>query len=171
MQRSKGMMSRVPSPALLVPLEHGEISHPKKTEVLRGITGFRKRSVFGRVFLSEIKPELAASLEELVYTLLRICLAHHHQPQIAGLDFSRLQKSFQRIGIILGKAIGIGHQAHRCRPLGVCEDSVSSNGSPFGPGHLPGFRNSNEYRSDIRANLERRGKLLQFFRRECLPYI
>ena len=110
--------------------------------------------MLGRVFLSEIEPELAASLEELVRTLFGVCLAHGQQPQISRLDFRGFENSLERIGIVPAKTIRIGHQAHRCRPLRVRKGSVSSNSAPLGAGHFSGFRNSNEQRGNVLADLE-----------------
>jgi len=86
-----GWWAALPSPGLAVPLEHGEIGHPKKSKVFRGITGLGKRAMLGCVFLSKIEPELPAGLIELVHTLLRLSLAHHERPQISGLDSGSLK--------------------------------------------------------------------------------
>src|SRR4029077_14114268 len=107
MQRSEGMVSRIPAPAFTVPLEHREVRHPEKPKILGRIASLYKSPVLSRVFLGEIEAELSTSLEELVFRLLRVCLAHRQQPQIAGLDSGGFQNLFERIWIFLRVAVRV----------------------------------------------------------------
>ena len=79
----------------------------KKAEIFRGIAGLGESPVLGRIFLGQVKPELAAGLEELVRTLLRLSLAHRQHPQISRLDSGGFENRFERIGIVPGKTVGI----------------------------------------------------------------
>ena len=48
MRRGEGMVRRVPALLFLVPLEHGKVGDPEKTEVFRGIAGLLESAMLGR---------------------------------------------------------------------------------------------------------------------------
>ena len=53
----------------------------------------------------------------------------------------------------------------------MSEGSVGSNRSPLGAGHFPGFRNSNQQRSNILSNFERRLEFLQILAGKCVSHV
>ena len=52
-RRGEGMVRSVPTLVAFVPLEHGEIVHPHKAEVFRGVAGLFENAVAVGVFLGE----------------------------------------------------------------------------------------------------------------------
>src|SRR5437016_5612035 len=143
------MVRRVPALLSVVPLEHGEVSDPEKTEIMVSVAGLLERFVSGGVFLRQIRTQVAALLAEVLHVLIHrggvlwTIEGAGQNPEVLGSDAGEFENLFRQLRIILSKSLRVGHQLHERWSLYVLKCAISPNSSSLGPGKVSRFRDAN----------------------------